>query len=135
LADHVLAPDSPLTLDAIVVLDPPTVTAHRDVLAGAKAPLHLTFGAAEQRWAGDVLRAALDVRGTLADAWRTLRDGGPLGSDALAIALRGAGDYSHPPSAVVHGLRTLLERGLLSLDVTGKLAVAAAHVPVASRDA
>ncbi|MCW2960398.1 MAG: single-stranded-DNA-specific exonuclease RecJ [Thermoleophilia bacterium] len=123
---HVLAADSPLALDAVIVFDPPAVAAHRDLLARATAPLHLVFGAAEQRFSSDTLRAALDVRGTLADTYRTLRDNGPLAGDPLRRALFGTAEYERSPSAIVHGLQTLIGRGLLELDATGQLALGAA---------
>ena len=115
--------DGPVALDAIVVLDPPVSDGQRDRLAAAPAPLHLVFGAAESRFAADALRSVHDVRATLADAYRSLRDQGPLGGDALEAALIGSGAHLHSPSAIVHGLQTLLGRGLLELDSRGNLAV------------
>lgn len=102
----------PLQFDAIVVLDPPVTEAQRDSLAAAQAPLHLVFGAAEQRFAFDVARGVANVRHTLGEAWRRLR-GGPLSGPALDAALFSAGSHLHLPEAVSHGLHDLLGRGLL----------------------
>jgi single-stranded-DNA-specific exonuclease len=123
---HVLAADSPLHVDAVVVFDPPGTATHRDLLAATSAPLQLVFGAAEQRFTSDALRAALDVRGTLADTYRALRDQGPLAGDQLRAVLFGTAEFERSPSAIVHGLQTLLGRGLLELDGSGTLALGAA---------
>jgi hypothetical protein len=130
VADHatldvVLAAGLPL--DATVVLDPPATRAARDVLADPErgGALHLVFGAREQRFAADALRAALDVRATLADAWRHLRDGGGAIDAQLGPVLWGTGTHPRSATAVLHGLRTLVGRGLLEVDGDGLLRIAA----------
>ena len=122
------------TFDVVVVLDPPATTGARDRLAAAPgtARLHLTFGARESRFAAEALRASLDVRATLADTYRHLRDVGPTGGAALGTLLRGDAMHARTPGAIVHGLQTLLGRGLLELDAAGRLQLAAADQLVAS---
>ncbi|MCW2922216.1 MAG: recJ [Thermoleophilia bacterium] len=126
--DHVL--DGPSRFDAIVVLDPPATVGARDRLAGAplESRLHLTFGAREERFAADALRAALDVRATLADTYRHLRDVGPATGDTLETLLWGDGEHPRSTGAIVHGLQTLLGRGLLELDGAAGLRLAEAPV-------
>lgn len=130
--EHVL--DGVESFDAVVVLDPPSTTGARDRLAAMPATirLHLTFGAREARFSADALRAAHDVRGTLADTYRQLRDGGPVGGAALDQLLRGSAEHPRSPGAIVHGLQTLLGRGLLELDAAGRLQLAPASVTAAS---
>jgi hypothetical protein len=124
--EHVL--DGPTPFDAIVVLDPPTTVGARDRLAGAPATcrLHLTFGAREERFAADALRAALDVRATLADTYRHLRDVGPATGETLEALLWGDGEHPRSTGAIVHGLQTLIGRGLLEVDGSAGLRLAAA---------
>ena len=126
--EHVL--DGPTSFDAIVVLDPPATSGARDRLAGAPATtrLHLTFGAREERFSADALRAALDVRATLADTYRHLRDVGPASGATLEDLLWGDGAHPRSTGAIVHGLQTLLGRGLLELDGDTGLRLAAAPV-------
>ncbi len=128
--EHVL--DAPPPFDAIVVFDPPATTGARDRLAAAPAAsrLHLTFGAREERFAADALRAALDVRATLADTYRHLRDVGPATGATLDALLWGDGEHPRSTSAIVHGLHTLLGRGLLELD--GETGLRLADTPVAA---
>ncbi|MEO6866429.1 MAG: single-stranded-DNA-specific exonuclease RecJ [Gaiellales bacterium] len=130
--EHVLS--GPLNFDVIAVLDPPTTVGARDRITGVDADvsLHLLFGANEQRFSADALRSALDVRGTLADAWRLLRDSGPASSAELRAVLFGAGEHPRSPSAIVHGLHTLLDRGLLELDADAQLRIVVAQEPVAT---
>ena len=117
--------DAPLRWDAVVVLDPPGTSGARDRLAGANpervGPLHLVFGAREERFTADALRAALDVRSMLAPAYRHLRDIGPLEGTELERMLFGEGPYRHAPSAVVHGLQSLLRKGLVQIDSRHRL--------------
>lgn len=119
--EHVLP--GPAAFDAIVVLDPPATTAARDRLAAATPPLHLTFGAREARFSADALRAALDVRATLADAFRHLRDVGPAEGEELATLLWGTGRHPRSAGAIVHGLQVLLGRGVIELDGAAGLRV------------
>ena len=128
--EHVL--DSDLMIDVIVVFDPPMLDAHRDLLAEAAAPLHLTFGAGEQRFAHDALRAALDVRATFGATWKLLRDGGPLSVHELRLTPIGAALQLHSPGALVYAIRSLIERGHVSVDADGRLAAVQAGTPVAS---
>jgi single-stranded-DNA-specific exonuclease len=130
--EHVL--DGLVRFDAIVVLDPPMTVGARDRLASTTTdvPLHLAFGAGEQRFAADALRAALDVRGTLADLYRHLRDVGPVSGAELERLVYGSGEYLRSPSAIVHGLQTLLGRGLLEVDATDGLRLGATHERPAS---
>jgi hypothetical protein len=129
--EHVL--ESALEVDAIVVFDPPMTTGARDRLAAAvAAPLHLTFGAREQRFSADVLRAAQDVRSTLKHTWRQLRDEGPSSGSALEQLLWGDGPHPRSSTAIVHGLRALVGRGLLELDGPAGIRQAPTRVDVAS---
>lgn len=110
--DRALA--APRPYDAIVVFDPPATIGSRDLLAASDhGPLHLTFGAREQRFSADALRAALDVRSTLADTWRHLRDNGPVMDAELEALLWGQGTHPRSVSAIVHGLQTLIGRGII----------------------
>lgn len=128
---HVL--DGPAPFDAIVVYDPPSTTGARDKLAArSDVPLHLTFGAREQRFSADVLRATLDVRSTLKHTWRFLRDSGPATGVQLEQLLWGEGPHPRSTTAIVHGLRTLIERGLLQLDCGTTLRQAPTHADIAS---
>lgn len=126
--EHVL--DGAVTFDAIVVLDPPATTGARDRLAAAPGTvrLHLTFGSREERFAADAVRAALDVRATLADTYRHLRDHGPATSDALEALLWGDDEYPRSTAAIVHGLQTLIGRGLLEFDGSNRLRIASADI-------
>lgn len=118
--------------DCVVVLDPPVTDEQRDLLAGARTPLHLVFGAAETRFAYGVAEAVGNVRGTLAEAWRLLRNG-PLDGPGLERALFGDATHLHAPSAVAHGIFTLRQRGLLT-GSDDRLAVGPEHeLPVAAR--
>ncbi len=123
--EHVL--DVSAAFDAVVVLDPPATAGARDrlVAASTSSRLHLTFGAGEERFAAAALRAALDVRATLADTYRHLRDVGPASGEQLEALLWGDGEHPRSTSAIVHGLQTLLGRGLLELDGTTGLRLAA----------
>lgn len=123
--EHVLPGAAPF--DAIVVLDPPATVAARDRLAAATASLHLTFGAREARFSADALRSALDVRATLADTFRHLRDVGPAHGDELERLLWGTGRHPRSAGAIVHGLQLLLGRGVLELDGARGLRVGSAH--------
>jgi single-stranded-DNA-specific exonuclease len=119
--EHVL--DGPVTFDAAVVIDPPTTDGARDRLVAlpASTALHLVFGAREERFAADALRAALDVRATLADTYRHLRDVGPAAGSQLEQLVFGTGPHPRSASAVVHGLQTLLGRGIVQLEEGSRL--------------
>ncbi|MCW2973772.1 MAG: single-stranded-DNA-specific exonuclease RecJ [Thermoleophilia bacterium] len=121
-----------IAADAIVVLDPPMLARHRDLLAAAPAPLHLVFGASEARFAADVLRAVLDVRGTFASTWRLLRDEGPKTASQLAKSAVGAELGRHAPSALVHAIRSLVDRGHITLDAERRFAATQAARSAAS---
>ncbi|MCW2924316.1 MAG: single-stranded-DNA-specific exonuclease RecJ [Thermoleophilia bacterium] len=133
--EHVMA--AALAFDAVVVLDPPTTASARDHLAAAPAPtrMYLAFGAREQRFSADAVRAAHDVRATLADLWRHLRDVGPLAGRELERVAFGRGPHRHAPSAVVHGLRTLLGRGLVEVDARDRVRLPDAAGAPAARPA
>lgn len=130
--EHVL--DGPLHFESIVVFDPPTTTGARDRLASAPASsaLHLVFGAREERFAADALREALDVRGTLANAYRHVRDQGSLDAAELLAVLESDAPFPRSPSAIVHGLQTVLAGGHLSLDADLRLRLGAASDQSAS---
>jgi single-stranded-DNA-specific exonuclease len=126
VADHAALEhlvDGPVAFDVAVVVDPPMTEGARDRLAGlpATTALHLVFGASEERFAADALRAALDVRATLADTYRHLRDVGPAEGAELERLVFGEGEYPRSASAVVHGLHTLLGRGLLQVEAGTRL--------------
>ncbi len=124
------------SFDVVVVHDPPATTAARDQLAGmAQGALHLTFGAREQRFSADALRAALDVRGTLAATWRHLRDHGPATDAELAALLWGDGEHPRSTAAIVHGLQELIGRGLLDVGADGALRIADTDAVAASTGA
>ncbi|MCW2927627.1 MAG: single-stranded-DNA-specific exonuclease RecJ [Thermoleophilia bacterium] len=117
--EHVL--DGPLSYDVVAIIDPPTTVGARDRLAATPATtaLHLLHGAREARFAADSLRTALDVRATLADTYRHLRDSGPASGTALEALLYGSGEHPRSTAAIIHGLQTLLGRGLLEVDGAG----------------
>lgn len=124
LTDHTTLPavlDAGTVFDVVVVHDPPMLDSHRDALSRVDPPLHLTFGAREQRFAGEALAAMLDVRGTLGATWKHLRDAGPTPPAQLADLIVGSAPFGPTPSAVVHALRTLFERELLRVDADGRL--------------
>lgn len=129
--EHVL--DGALRFDAVVVFDPPGTIGARDLLAGGgHGPLHLTFGAAEQRFSADALRAALDVRSTLKHTWRHLRDAGPASGSSLEQLLWGDGPHPRSSTAIVHGIRTLVDRGLIEHDGSAGLRLVPSHAAIAS---
>jgi single-stranded-DNA-specific exonuclease len=120
-------------VERVVVLDPPTTTAARDVLATLPCRgIDLVFGARETRFSADALRAALDVRGTLAPAYRHLRDSGPARGAELVDLLWGGGDHPRSTVAITHGLRHLLGRGLVELDGVDGLRLATPATATAS---
>ncbi len=123
--------------DVVVVVDPPTTESARDLLAAwhANSTIHLVFGAREQRFSADALRAALDVRATLADTWRHLRDEGAADDPTLEQLWWGAGAHSRSATAIVHGLHTLMDRGLLELSADGSLRITQPSPAAASTSA
>jgi hypothetical protein len=123
------------TVDAVVVLDPPSTAAQRDALAQLppQVSLHLSFSAAEARFASDVRAAELDVRGTFAPAWRVLREHPGLAGDDLEAALLGRDDsaFLHSPEALRIAIASLAGKGLLEPWPGDGLAVAAGHAAAA----
>ncbi|CAN5746209.1 hypothetical protein BH24ACT25_BH24ACT25_01460 [soil metagenome] len=101
----------------LVALDPPSAPADLEAAVAAapvEAPAfaHLAWGPVEVEFALGVVRAGLDLRGALVDAYRRLRDGGPAADEDLRALL--GGDGSHPRQGAVCGrvLRVLTELGL-----------------------
>jgi single-stranded-DNA-specific exonuclease len=100
----------------VIAFDPPPAIEIEATVAGLSGPAGglavLAWGPAEVGFALAVCRFELDLRQSLVEAYRALRDAGTLAGGALERALRGGGRY--PRSARCGGrvLRILTELGL-----------------------
>jgi len=137
LVDHgslqLLIDACPDRFDYVVVYDPPVTTADRDALAAVTLPLHLTFGAAEARFARAAAQAIANVRGTLGAAWKPLQAGV---TDAVELDhLLWGGEHTahlHAAPALTHALGELTRRGLLTLDAANGTVSTSDTVPATS---
>jgi single-stranded-DNA-specific exonuclease len=105
--------------DVVVVLDPPHSPAHVALLAQIDPPVHIVAGAREHEFSAATLAAKQDVRTTFGAAWKATRTNGPCSLDELLLRALGDAPFSPPPSAIVHGLRSLIARGMFELDADG----------------
>jgi single-stranded-DNA-specific exonuclease len=100
----------------VVALDPPLVEGGDAALAALPSAgagfAYLNWGMPEAQFALACMRAGLELRPALADAYRALR-GAPGGATALASALRGQGRRPRSPEVCGRMLRVLIELHLL----------------------
>jgi single-stranded-DNA-specific exonuclease len=104
----------------LIALDPPTSAADQSLLAAAPSPAggfaHLAWGAAEAEFALGVARRDLDLRPTVTEVYRELREAGPCAGRQLEALLRGPGAHPRPPALVARTVRVLVELGLLAFE-------------------
>jgi single-stranded-DNA-specific exonuclease len=102
----------------LVLLDPPTSDAG---LAQARLGqivqyTHLAWGEPELRFALHILEQEYDLRGSLADCYRALRDGGEMAGGDLEAVLRQGRTLPRSPELAGRLLRVLTELDLVTLD-------------------
>ena len=102
----------------LILLDPP---ASEEELASARTGAsaqftHLAWGEPELRFALHILKQDYELRGSLADFYRTLRDGGGATGEELEAALRGELNPPRSPESAGRLLRILTELDLVNLD-------------------
>jgi hypothetical protein len=107
-------------LDTVVVLDPPGSETQRASLESCGLPVHLVFGAEEQRHIRELATVEQDVRSTMAGPWRAIRAaGGWMEGDALSRTLAIDGERLRSTRAVVSSIRELAGRGLMTREGSG----------------
>jgi len=121
LASHAALARDPALADGfahVVVLDPP---AHPDEDArtrhgAADACTHLSWGAAELRFAQQIHESEHALRAALVPLYRALRDRGGAAGEELEALLRGDATHGRSVTQAARLVAILAELGLVSLD-------------------
>jgi single-stranded-DNA-specific exonuclease len=106
------------TYTHLILLDPPASEAEfASACTGEIVQFtHLAWGHPELRFALHILEQEYELRGPLADCYRTLRDGGGAAGEELEAALRGERTPPRSPESAGRLLRILTELDLVTLD-------------------
>jgi single-stranded-DNA-specific exonuclease len=112
------APELASAFEHVVLVDPPRDAGDELRVGlprqeGEAGFLHLLWTDAEVDFASKVLGEQWPSRGTVATAFRALREQGECGGEELCQALAGAGKYPLCPEACARRFRVLSELGLL----------------------
>jgi hypothetical protein len=112
-------PDAAGGFAHVVAIDPPPFEEHDELVRtgreGARGHLHLAWGAAELEFSLRCLARDWDLRGAVAEIWRTLNAAGvgtALGAAELRQALGGAGRHPRTPEVAGRCVAVLCELGL-----------------------
>jgi single-stranded-DNA-specific exonuclease len=106
-------PDAPRDFRHVVLIDPAPSEALESLARAHTGFLHLAYGPAELQLAERLLDREWNLRGAIAEIWRSLAEaGGEAEGTALRAALEGASDYPRTPETAARCLRVLCELGL-----------------------
>ncbi len=100
----------------LVVVDPPLLAAADDVIRAGSGYTHLSWGAAELRFAEQMHELEYGLRASLVALYRSLRLQRRASGEELERLLRGDGPHSRPARLAGRLVRVLAELELVSLD-------------------
>ncbi|MGB2710090.1 MAG: hypothetical protein WBC33_01130, partial [Conexibacter sp.] len=105
----------------LVALDPPALPSQDACMraggsTGTASFTHLTWGAAELRFAQQIHESEHALRASLVPLYRALREHGTAAGEELERLLRGEGAHGRSATLAARLLGTLAELGLISLD-------------------
>jgi len=118
IAYHALARDPSLVdeYQQIVVLDPPSCLAERDLARRGNGVTHVAWGEPELHFVQQMHELEYCLRASLVALYRSLKLAGGVAGEELERLLRGDGPHHRPARLAGRLIRVLAELELVSLD-------------------